>query len=142
MKLFIPLLTFLLCSLTFGHDVDLSKWQLVEGGENLKVYSHKKEKGHKLSIQLKEAKFKRWDKVPAEEIYKKTISKKKKMLNLLGIKNWQVKEKSWRPSEDVSILEIRGDYINSRKQKVDFVEIHEFTRGEKRQYLFTKILSP
>lgn len=141
MTFFILMFTFCDSSLSYAYEVDFKQWELVEGNDNLKVYSHKKEKGYKLSIQLKEVKFKDWTKASGEKVYDSIIERKKKMLGLLGIKNWQVHSKKWTPQGKISRLEIKGEYTNSRDQKVEFVEVHEFAESEKRQYLFTRISS-
>lgn len=143
MRVFIILL-FLIPLNGLAYQVDLKEWQLLDDSENLKLYSHKKQKGHKLSIQLKKAYYKDWHKASAQVVYKRTVASKKKMLSFLKIKNWEISSKKWLPQTKenprVSRLEIKGRYTNSRNKNVEFHEIHEFSDGEKKQYLFTKII--
>ncbi len=126
-----------------AYNVDFDQWRLIEGSDNLKVYSRKGEKGHKLSIQLRESHFKNWQKKNAKEVYDQFLEKKKKMLALLRIKNWKVTSKEWQPkvagAPYLSRLEVKGTYENSRGDQVHFHEVHEFSKGEKRQYLFTQV---
>lgn len=138
--IFMLLLYFVHVSL-FAYPIDFTQWHLMQGGDELKLYSHNKKKHYKLSIQKKEAYYSDWDKAPAKKVYEDIVATKKKMLSFLGITKWQVKSKSWKPGKKVSVLDIEGTYLNSRQQKVKFHEIHEFKRGEKTQYLFTQVIS-
>ena len=61
------------------------------------------------------------------------------MLGFLGITDWMMLSKKWRPKQSPAFLEIKGSYVNSCKKKVSFTEIHEFSKETKTQYLFTKI---
>ncbi len=135
------LLTFIVFTQkALSYPVDMSQWQLLHGGDELKVYSSTQKKQYKLSIQKKEAYSSDWKSAKGDKVYADIIGKKKQMLSLLGIKNWKVNSKIWIPGEELSRLEIKGTYINSRNKKVEFFEVHEFSKGEKTQYLFTQII--
>ena len=126
----------------FAYPVDMDLWIPVVGNANdaVRVYSHKEKKQYKLSIQTTKVYSKKWKDSKRSDVYKNVISQKKKMLSLLGIKNWRVTSQKWTPTQEVSTLEIKGDYLNSRDKKVEFHEVHEFGLKQKTQYLFTRIM--
>ena len=142
MKLRFFILVLITTHQIFAYPIDMDLWKPVVGNSNdaLRVYSHKEKKQYKLSIQTTKVHSKNWKDSKSSDVYNDVVSQKKKMLALLGIKKWRVSSQKWTPSQDVSTLEIKGQYVNSRAKKVEFHEVHEFGQSKKVQYLFTKVV--
>jgi len=142
MKFYFSILILLWSHQLLAYPIDMDLWESIVGGSNdaVKVYSHKEMKQYKLSIQTTKVHSKNWKDSKGSDVYNEVVSQKMRMLALLGIKNWRVSSQKWTPSQDVSTLEIKGHYVNSRAKKVEFHEVHEFGQINKVQYLFTKVV--
>ena len=60
------------------------------------------------------------------------------MLSLIGISHWKAKKYSWNKEKELYVLKILGTYKNSKKEVVEFQEVHLFDTHEIHQILFTK----
>ena len=84
------------------------------------------------------AKKKDWSQIKKFEYFKSLETKKKKMLSLIGIKNWKANKQKWKKTKSGRELSIVGSYTNSKNEKVSFKELHVFQPTATYQILFTK----
>lgn len=125
-KLLVPVSLLLLCSLAFTEPLS-SPWLLTRQTGNVWVW---KLKGASNVIGIFQTEQRsrpiHWEKIKSKKFFLDLIHKKRKMLSLIGIKEWKVKRSNWKKQKGYRELTMEGSYYNSQNHLIDFKEVHLF----------------
>lgn len=78
-----------------------------------------------------------WQKIKSPEFFKDLTKKKRRILSLIGIIQWEANTYNWKKKKDHHELVIKGSYLNGSGQKVQFTEHHLFFKYATHQILVT-----
>ena len=72
-----------------------------------------------------------------KDMIQKTAEKKRQMLSMMGLENWEISSNHITVEKDFAKLYIQGSYTNSKDRKVHFIERHYYTPRGALQMLLT-----
>ena len=78
-----------------------------------------------------------WNQFTSKEVFKKWEEPKKKIMKAIGITDWKADKYKWEKEGKRHRLEISGSYVNRKKKKVYFHEVHYYTAEETLKLLIT-----
>ena len=114
-------------------------WKLVNETDGFKVWQLSKNPAVTgSSHNVKNEKIINWDQIKSEVFFKKFVKEKKKILSIVGIKDWHAKDYYWHKVKKKYELEVKGTYIDSAGMKVSFKEIHIYGKNSTFQLLHTR----
>lgn len=130
------MLLFILSSALFAQP---TQWELKSEHNEVQVWMFKA--NPLVTATFEERKNKKkidWNKVGSEDFFTKLEGKKSKVLGLMGVKDWKVNQKEWKPEKKGSgKLVLKGSYVDSKGRKIKFQEVHIYKDSETRQVLAT-----
>lgn len=106
-------------------------WLVSRDSGFTKTWKLKGHKGVYLSKTVKMVLIDELTTVLQQKKYLKELNQEKsKLLSFVGIKSWKAKSSKWKKVKGYSILEVKGQYIDSLNIDVDFIENHIFLKNK------------
>ena len=113
-------------------------WRLERQTGNVWVWRHQSHDEIIGTLQSqRRAKAIQWRQIQSKDFFMNLATKKRQLLNLIGISSWNASDYSWSVKEGRYELTINGNYTNSGGQRTHFKEVHLFKDLVTYQILFT-----
>lgn len=97
---------------------------------------YKSPQGSRLVLEGKKTKLKK-EKKFNKQLLDELQASKKKLLNLVGVEDWQVTERKIKKEKVLTELNFSGNYLNRKGERVYFHEKHIYRKAFKLQLLLT-----
>ena len=121
----------------FAQDY-LSSWRLVRQDNNVWVWKLAGTREVIGTFQTKiRAKSIDWTKIKSKSFFLNLKREKQKMLSMIGITNWVVRNSQWRRKKDHYELTLIGSYKNAQNKRISFREVHLFYKRKTHQILLS-----
>lgn len=114
-------------------------WSLVQDGDRIKVWLHTTNSNVTLTVQTEAlSKPVDWTKTTKAQLFQSLEDKKRKLLFLMGIRDWKAEKYNLKKSGEAQELSVSGTYVNSTGEQIAFHEIHIFHSTSTTQALYTQ----
>ena len=128
----------LIISLPVSAQDSPSSWRLVRQSNNVWVW---KLAGTREVIGTFQTRIRvrsiDWTKIKSKNFFLKLKREKQKMLSMIGITNWVVRNSQWRKKKDHYELTLIGSYKNAQNKLISFREMHLFYKRKTHQILLS-----
>lgn len=115
------------------------EWKLSSDWDGVKVWQLISDSNITGSLQIHEANKNRdWSQKGKENFFQSLSQRKKKVLALIGVTNWEAKDYQWITQSKHHELRVTGSYYDSTGNKIKFKEIHVFQKEKTLQLLHTR----
>jgi hypothetical protein len=116
------------------------EWKLSSDLDGVKVWQLNSDSSVTGSLQIRDtSKRLDWSREGKEKFFKSLSERKKQVLALVGVTNWEAKDYHWTTKDDNSHeLRVSGSYYDSAGTHIQFKEVHIFQKGKTLQLLQTR----
>ena len=119
-----------------GLEQGKERWNLARQEEGFLLWKLKDDSSVIGTLQsTRRAKSINWDSVDSEKVFKDVADKKREVLALMGVNNWNPSHYSWQKRKGHHELIVEGSYTDHRLKKTRFREHHFFFPREDHQVL-------
>lgn len=132
---------FIFCEVVIAQNIS-PDWNLTRDDIGVKVWLHKNDSESVFTYQQNmHKKNLPWSQVKGSKFFLDLTNKKKKLLEMIGIRNWSVLKHEWSKNSSSYELNLEGKYQDSQQNWVSFCETHIFTSNGTHQFLLTTMQS-
>ena len=100
-----------------------SQWKLSRSYGDINIYTSANKT--RLTVSFKEELSK--DFKIQKDMVEKTTEKKRQMLSMMGMENWEISSSNTAIEKDSAKIYLQGSYTDSKNRKVHYIEHHYYT---------------